>query len=307
MKKTTKRAPASKGTTAVATREKVGLPEKVSRGITAVSTVDPQALLMRAIDKDLPIESMERLLALRDKMKAEWAREQYFTALSGFQKDCPVIEKGHDVLNKDKRSVRYRYAALEDLSEGAAPFLEKWGFSWTCKPEQVDGKVKATVHAHHKDGHEEVTSFEVPLDPDSYMTNPQRAAAALTFATRYAFKTAFGIQTRGEDNDAQDDDPPRRAPVREPQERGARVVSEAVPVQHEPALSEYEKGLKYLKATETDPKSKAVVGLFTENEQIDYTHNLKEAKDKPEELAVVIKDIIDLGKKRRAAVKGTEA
>ena len=69
-------------------------------------------------------------------------------------------------------------------------------------------------------------------------------------------------------------------------------------------LSDYEKGLKYLTATETDPKSKVVVGLFTENEKVDYTHELGEAKDNPEGLAKIIADIVETGKKRRAAVKG---
>lgn len=299
MNKTKKVSPRKPKGTALAVR-KTGLPEKASDGVRAISAVDPQALLMHAIDQNLPIESMERLLAMRDKMEAEWAREQFFTALSGFQRECPVIEKGHDVLNKDKKTVRYRYAALEDLAMGAGPTLEKWGLSWTCKPIQHDGNVGAELHLHHKDGHEEVTTFEVPIDPDAYMTDPQKAAAALTFATRYAFKFATGIQTRGEDNDAQDDDPPRQA-IRQPQAR----KDDAVPVQHEvKALSEYEKGLKYLAATEIDPKSKVTVGLFTENEKLDYTHELKEAKDNPEGLAKIIADIIETGKKRRAAVKG---
>lgn len=293
------KAKGKKAGTAVATVVKKDV---AVRGVESLATVDLQPLLAQAVGS---IESMERLLALRDKMKAEWAREQFFTALAGFQKDCPVVEKKHKVMDRDKQTkqakgVRYAYAAIEDLTTQAGPAMERWGFSWTCKPVQTDHKVKAVVHAHHKDGHEEVTEFEVPLDPDAYMSDPQKAAAALTFATRYAFKAAFGIQTRGEDNDAQDDDQPRRRPpVQEPRAR----TEEAVPVHHE-VLSEYEKGLKYLKATEVDPKSKVTVNLFTENEQLDYTHELKEAKDNPEELSVIIKDIIDLGKQRRAAVKG---
>ena len=69
-------------------------------------------------------------------------------------------------------------------------------------------------------------------------------------------------------------------------------------------LSDYEKGIHYLTATETAP-NKQVVSLFTANESLDYTHELGQAKDKPEELAKIIADIIETGKKRRAAVKGT--
>jgi len=292
----------SKKTTAVAVRRKAEV-QKASAGVAAISAVDPQALLVRAIDKNLPIESMERLLAMRDKMKAEYAREQFFTALAGFQSECPVVDKTHEILNKDKKTVRSRYAAIEDMAIVAGPHLEHWGFSWTCKPSQTDEKVKAVFHLHHKDGHEEITEFEVPLDPNAYMSNPQKAGAALTFATRYAFKFATGIQTKGEDNDAQDDDEPRRTPISQPQ---ARTQEAAVPVQHaeKKNLSDYEKVLLYIKATETDPKSKQTVGIFNENEQIDYTHEANGAKGNPKELTRILADIIETGGKRRKVIRG---
>ena len=283
-------------------KAKVSLPKKAAKGLRAVASVDPEALIARAIDKGMPVESMERLLAMRREMKAEWARDQFFTALTGFQHECPAVEKTHEVPNRDKKTVRYRYAALEDIVEVVRPFLEKWGFSWTVKPQQTDGHVKASVYAHHKDGHEEVTEFEVPLDPEAYMSDPQRAAAALTFARRYAFINAFGIVTKGEDNDAQDDElPRRREPIRQPQER---KPADVIPVAHEEVRSDYDKILHYIKATEVDPKTKLTVALFSENERLDYTHEANEAKGKPEELKKILDDIIATGKKRRAAVKG---
>ena len=293
-----------KGSTALVKKD-VGLPKKAAEGVRAIAAVDPQALLSQAIDRGMPVESMERLLAMRREMKAEYAREQYFKALAGFQRECPIVGKDRVAKIRSKKgddsSFSYQYAPLESIVAAAQPVLERWGFSWTCKPSQTATHVKAAVHAHHVDGHEEVTEFEVPLDPTSYMSEPQKAAAASTFARRYAFINAFGITTKGEDNDAGEQPRKDREPLRAPQERKAE---DAVPVAHEVKLSEYEKGLKYLTATETDHKSKMVVSLFTENEKIDYTHELGEAKDQPEVLAKVIADIIDTGKKRRSAVKG---
>ena len=310
-RKTVKRAP-RKVTTAIAKRS-AGLPKKAAEGVRAVASNDPESLIAMAIDRNLPIESMERLIAMRDKMKAEWARGQFFIALSGFQAECPIVEKNHQVRDKDKntkvdKGLRYAYAAIEDLVEAARPAMMKWGLSWTAKPTQTREDVTANIYVHHKDGHEEVTSFTVPIDPDAYMSDPQKAAAALTFATRYALKSALGIQTKGEDNDAQGDGEPRRGygkrdPIRQPQEKGPDA---AVPVQHEEvkALSDHDKILKFITATEKDPKSGVTVGLFTENEKTDYIHEAKEAKDNPEELTRILADIIETGKKRRAAVKG---
>ena len=331
-KKVVKRAPKGKATSTEGGVIMVKAPplkepvvvERASFGVRAITAVDPQALLAQAIDKGMPVESMERLLAMRREMKAEWARDQFFAALTGFQRECPVVEKAKKVMNKDKggdkkATVRYSYAPLEDIVSTVQPFLEKWGFSWTVKPAQTDGHVKASCYAHHKDGHEELTEFEVPLDPQSYMSDPQRAAAALTFARRYAFINAFGIVTKGEDNDAQQDDEPRqtrREPIRQPQEKrdpfgGSPLPKEdAIPVQHTegPAVNEltnFEKILKFVKATEVDPTNpKARIYLFTENEQIDYEHEANENKGKPEELAKILADVIVSGSKRRKAIKG---
>jgi hypothetical protein len=51
---------------------------------------------------------MEKLFALREKVKAEQAREAYVESLAVFQSNCPVITKTKKVLNKDGQSVRYR-------------------------------------------------------------------------------------------------------------------------------------------------------------------------------------------------------
>jgi hypothetical protein len=275
---------------------------KATDGVRAISSVDPQALLARAIDQNLPIESMERLLAMRKEMKAEWARDQFFAALAGFQHECPTVTKDKKVLNKDKVSTRYTYAPLEDIVDHVKPFLQKWGFSWTIKPKQMDGHVRASCYAHHKDGHEELTEFEVPLDPDAYMSNPQKAAAALTFARRYAFINAFGIVTKGEDTDAIDDDEPKRkTPIQQPK----ATVQDAIPVQHEVKdIGPYGTIIRCLGATEIAPGTKLTVRIFTEEEATDYRIQADQAKNNNEELAVILKNIIAVGTTRRKAIKG---
>jgi hypothetical protein len=280
------------------------LPEKAAEGVKAIAGVDPMSLLAQAIDKNLPIESMERLLAMRKEMKQEFARDQFFTALSGFQRECPTVEKRHQVRDKDKvtkadKGLRYSYAPLEDIVDAVKPFLDKWGFSWTIKPKQTREDVTVSCYAHHKDGHEEVTEFTVPIDPDAYMSDPQKAAAALTFARRYAFINAFGIVTKGEDNDAQrSEEPRRREPIKAPQEQ-------AVPVQHEVKdTGPYATIIRSLGATENS--GKMVVSIFTANEQTDYRNQADMAKGNQAELDVILKDIIAVGSQRRRAIKGSD-
>ena len=158
-------------------------------------------LIARAIEKGVPIETMERLLAMRRELKAEAAREAFFLALAAFQSECPVIHKDEAVAGRDGK-VRYHYAPLEAIVSQVKTILFRHGFSYTLDTEQPEGRLIGICRAHHIGGHTEETRMEVPVGSD-YMTAQQMVGAARTYATRYAFCNAFGILTGDEDNDAQ--------------------------------------------------------------------------------------------------------
>ncbi len=52
-----------------------------------------EALIAKAIDANISVEGLERLMALRDRLRAEDAEAAFIQALSGFQGDCPIIPK----------------------------------------------------------------------------------------------------------------------------------------------------------------------------------------------------------------------
>jgi hypothetical protein len=158
----------------------------------------------QAIEKGLPVETMEKLFALREKVKAEQAREAYVDALSLFQSQCPVIKKTKKVLNKDQRTVRYTYAPLDAIAEQIKKPLAQNGLSYSWEVQNQPGLIKATAKVTHRLGHSETSSFEVPIDKEGYMTEPQKYASALTFAKRYSLCDILGISTSDEDTDAVD-------------------------------------------------------------------------------------------------------
>ncbi len=163
--------------------------------------VNPENLIGQAIKAKVPIETLEKLLAMRRELKAEWAREQYFAALASFQAACPVIAKTKVVHQKNSEAVRYRYAPLDAIVEQIKAPLETHGFSYRVETEQGAGHVTAILIASHRDGHSETTRLTMPVDADAYMTAPQKVGSALTYAKRYAFCDAFGILTGDEDDD----------------------------------------------------------------------------------------------------------
>lgn len=167
--------------------------------------VNPEVLIVKAIDKGLPVETMERLLAMRRELKAEWAREEYFKALANFQEACPEIKKTKPVYNKNSTTVRYHYAPLEDIVKQCKDLLKENGFSYIIKTEQTEKSVKTINEMHHIAGHTEESTLTIPIDSADYlhMNAAQQVASARTYGKRYTFCDGFGILTGDEDDDAQ--------------------------------------------------------------------------------------------------------
>ncbi len=180
---------------------------KAKAKVTEVAVVVPQnvsieAVIQNAIDKGVPVETMERLLGMRRELKAEAAKESYNRAMADFQAECPTIVKTKGVTTRDG-DIAYKYAPIESIVSQVQPYLQKYGFSFSTTMELKENGVRVVCKVTHRDGHSEESPMEVPLGTKTQiMSDTQVTAAASTFAKRYAFCNAFGILTGDEDNDA---------------------------------------------------------------------------------------------------------
>lgn len=163
-----------------------------------------ESLISQAVKANVSIETLERLLVMRDKFNAEKAKEAFVVAMSGFQSECPVIKKTKKVLNKDGRTVRYSYAPIESIVEQIKKPLSKYKLSYSWEAKNEPGSIVAVVTITHALGHSTTSEFKIPVDTEGYMTAPQKVASALTFAKRYSLCNALGISTGDEDTDAID-------------------------------------------------------------------------------------------------------
>jgi hypothetical protein len=171
--------------------------------------ITPESFIAQAVNAGAPVETIEKLIQLQERVNANRAREAYNIALNKFQGDCPTIEKNKKVNGKDGK-VRYQYATLDAIVEAVRPLLKKYELSYTISATQTPEGVCATAKITHILGHSEESSFTVPIDKEGYMTAPQKVASALTFAKRYAFTNALGILTGDEDTDATDVKPDKK-------------------------------------------------------------------------------------------------
>lgn len=176
----------------------------------------PEQLISQAIVSNVPVETIERLMKLRDQLKAEKAREAYFEALSEFQAICPPIEKAKEAKDEHGKTM-YKYAPIEAIVVQVKEHLKACGFSYCFQTDIKSDQVSITCESRHKLGHIEKSIMQSPLaNRTRMMSAPQQIASTVTFLKRYAFCNVFGIVTADEDNDAVEIHTQKSAPSNSP-------------------------------------------------------------------------------------------
>jgi hypothetical protein len=165
---------------------------------------DPESILRYAIDRNANVDVIERMMAVRDKLKAEVAREAFDRALNNFQAECPPISKSRGVSDNSGKEA-YRYAPIEDVEAVIRPIEQKFGFSHKF-PKMVlgTGVVTAFCEIRHEGGHSESAEVTYRIGTRTkMMSDTQVDAATETFAKRRALCNGYGLVLVGEDKDGQ--------------------------------------------------------------------------------------------------------
>lgn len=159
-------------------------------------------LIAQAIDKSVPVETLEKLLAMRSQLKAEYAKEQFNIAMSAFQEECPVLIKNKTGSVTKSGIVVSRYTPLDSIVRQTKSLISKHGFRYSLDTQPDIKGVHTYLTIHHTLGHEETKHVFMPfVERTAVMTDAQVEMATMTIATRRVFCNAFGIVTGDEDTD----------------------------------------------------------------------------------------------------------
>src|SRR5690606_23489165 len=183
--------------------------EIVQRGGGAIAPAGERNvmdLLHHAIESGAPVEALERLVALKERVDREAARRAYFDALAAAQEEMPEIPRKRTarILTKSGAEYSYRYAALEDIARVVKPILNRHGLSYSWDVVQGEQVLIVTCILRHVGGHEERASFPVPIDSGARMSAAQANGAALTYGRRQSLIAVLGLTTADDDVDGAD-------------------------------------------------------------------------------------------------------
>lgn len=174
---------------------------------TAPAELPFSEILRAAVERDMPVESLEKMLAMYQTVKADEARRAFGAAMAAFQADCPVIAKSSTASFETRGGARasYKYAELDEIANTIRACCAKHGlsYSWDCSTTQNLLTCVCTVR--HSGGHSSTAQFAVPVDGGSpLMSTAQRHAATLTYAKRQSLVQALGLITGEPDDDGAD-------------------------------------------------------------------------------------------------------
>lgn len=180
------------------------LAKPATKAVATPKPVGIEGLIAQAIQNNSSVETLERLFDLRVKVNTEKAKEAFVEALGNFQREVPVIEKTKSVLNKDGRTMRYKYAPMDSVIGQIKKTLSDNGFSYNWDSKNLEKHIEVTCKLTHKLGHSETSTFAIPIVESQFMTSPQSYATAQSYAKRYTLLNVLGIGTADEDTDSTD-------------------------------------------------------------------------------------------------------
>ncbi|MDR5897686.1 ERF family protein [Halomonas vilamensis] len=168
-------------------------PASVEAHPTADSTAIIQVIERAALNPDVDIDKMERLLQMQERVMDRQAMMAYSAAMAAMQTELPSIEE------RGKTNNGF-YATLEDIVDTVRPIMQKHGFAVSFRIQTQERGIQITGVLMHKDGHREETSMLLPADVSGNKNAVQAFGSSTSYGKRYVLCALLNITTRGQDD-----------------------------------------------------------------------------------------------------------
>lgn len=160
--------------------------------------MNPSQLLTLAVDKDLDISKLERLMELQKAWQVDQARKAFFGSLAKFQSEVPEIRKSKAVAFNE---VKYNYAPLSDVVRQIKDTCRDCGLSYRWEIQDDKELIKVTCLVTHIDGHTEQTTMTANPDDSGKKNKIQQRGSSIEYLKRYTIIGALGLSTTDSDID----------------------------------------------------------------------------------------------------------
>lgn len=160
--------------------------------------MNPSELLTLAVDKDLDIDKLGKLMELQKSWSADQSRKAFFEAMTNFQSEVPEIRKSKKVSFGE---TKYDYAPLADITRQIKDKCKQYGLSYRWEIQDTKEEISVTCLITHLDGHSERTTMTAPPDTSGKKSAIQSRGSAIEYLKRYTLIGALGLSTTDSDVD----------------------------------------------------------------------------------------------------------
>lgn len=178
-------------------------PYREPNGLAAAEGGNVSGLLQLAIEQQVPVETLERLMALYERQADRNAEQAMVEALVGFQAECPPVPRVRTATVRTRdggKGYEYHFAPLEVIAEVIRPHLQKWGLSYTHDAEVHGDRIKVTCTLQHVLGARRTATFECPFDTSGGKNPLQAVGSARSYGRRYSLLDVLGLMTEEDDD-----------------------------------------------------------------------------------------------------------
>lgn len=169
-------------------------------------TVAPMVAMIEriAMNPDLPIDRLEQMLAMKERMDAQAAAQAYAAAFARMQAALPVIPERGKIKNRNGE-VQSTYPLWEDVNAALREPLADNGLSMRFDRRRDEaGKIFIGCIVTHKLGHSERAEIDLPRDTSGSKNEVQGEGSTVSYGQRYSSKLLINWISEGtEDDDGQ--------------------------------------------------------------------------------------------------------
>ncbi|WP_375652660.1 ERF family protein [Bartonella sp. AP19HLJMH] len=164
----------------------------------AVEQTAMERILNRALENDVDMDRLERLIALREKEIERQNYERFASDLSNMQIEYQKIQK-----NSTNTHTNSQYATLDQYIDAVKNTLAKHRFALfsRIKEQSSDNIIIEMTLTTHPSGNKISTEGKFPYDTKGCKSNIQSVGSAITYARRYLLGMLLNVVSEDDDTD----------------------------------------------------------------------------------------------------------
>lgn len=179
----------------------------------------PAELLRVAVEKNYPLDMLQKLMDLQDRWEANQAKKAYSVAMARFKENHIKVVKSARVSQGPLSG--QKYAKLHDFVNASSEPLSGAGLSTSWKLTRDEPAwIEVACIVRHVEGHEEERRMGGAPDVGGSKNAIQARASTVSYLEKYTLKMALGLAEEDDDDDGQGgasgEETPRKPPAQTP-------------------------------------------------------------------------------------------